>query len=257
MCRDDRARRPTRSAAALAGALIALASTSVAAASAAAVDPEPMHAGELLLVSPANRDAVVAEGASATPFALRLPDGASCPGDSMHDDWRVSSFFTPVAVDPTTLQFTVNDPEGEGNWAMYDVDTSPYVDQLLLANEVAGEPGLVGDTPPLSFGVFHPGLLADGEYRIGIACTYIPRRMDRYWDTVIVVTNDATDEPGGFRWRLADSSVGAQLAAAPDDGPPRALVVALVAGAAGALAFAFMFVRHRRAPRLATSKESS
>ena len=55
------------------------------------------------VVAPSGRP--IDGGGSATPFTLRLPDGAACPGDSANDGYRVNSYMVPLDVDPTTVTY--------------------------------------------------------------------------------------------------------------------------------------------------------
>src|SRR5262245_682957 len=65
----------------------------------------PVDKGPVAVVLPTDVDTTVDSGGSGAPFALRLPDGSTCPGDSANDNWRVDSFMVPSSVDPATLEF--------------------------------------------------------------------------------------------------------------------------------------------------------
>jgi len=146
-------------------------------------------------------------GGSATPFSLRLPADATCPGDSMHDQWRGQTFIVPSSVDTTTLTYALDKPKGDGNYALYADTTRPLMQVMLRANETAGKPGSFDAFPPMSFAVFTPGLLKDGTYKVGVACTYF-RETAKVWDTEIVITSSPADKPAGFVWRLASVPAG-------------------------------------------------
>lgn len=146
-------------------------------------------------------------GGSATVFGLQLPQGAACPGDSLNDQWRVQSFIIPVAADPGGVTYGANGPEGVDQYALYEVNTSPFTDILTRPNTTPGAPGVIAGIPALSFAVFPPGTLPDGTYRMGIACTYF-RQTAQYWDTEVVVAASADDEPGQMTWRLSDPPPG-------------------------------------------------
>lgn len=160
-----------------------------------------VRGGDLALVSATSSDHVIRDGVSATIFGLRLPDGATCPGDSAHDQWRIQSFVVPAGVDPGQLTYDEIKPVGDGRWALYDVDTNPYVHVLLEPNAAAGSPGRIAAVPPLSFAVFPPGTLAPGPYRVGLACTYF-RQTATFWDTEVVLTADPADQPGQLTWTV-------------------------------------------------------
>lgn len=143
-------------------------------------------------------------GGSATPFRVQLPPAASCPGDSMSDQWRVQSFVVPIDADVTTLHYGVIGPDGPSQYALFDIGTRPYANQLTMANGGPGVQGLISGVPVMSFGVLTPGLLPAGRYRIGIACTLFGE-TGRYWDTEIVLEDAPDDAPAQFVWRLPDA----------------------------------------------------
>lgn len=164
--------------------------------------------GDVTIVEPADPTAELTEGGSDTDFSLRLPDDAVCPGDSFNDQWRVQSFLIPVADDPALLEWDEVGPAGEGRYPLYQLNTSPFDFQLTIPNEQPGQPGRLAPIPAFDFGVFPPGELPPGRYRVGIACTLF-RDTDRFWDTEIDVVADAGDEPAGFRWTVAGASADA------------------------------------------------
>ena len=170
----------------------------------------PVDLGSITLVDPDDPSTVLAGGASATVFELRLPDGAACPGDSLHDQWRVQSFIIPADADPAKVVYGPNGPEGVQQFALYEVSTSPFTDILTRSNNAAGQPGVIAGIPSLSFAVFPPATLLDGRYRMGVACTFF-RQTAQYWDAEVLVTTTADDSPGGMTWRLADPPAGASL----------------------------------------------
>ncbi|MDO8362476.1 MAG: hypothetical protein Q7V88_06230 [Actinomycetota bacterium] len=233
-----------RSAAAAVALLLA---SGLAGSVAWAVAGDPIDLGEVQPVGVNDRVAIV-RGRSATEFSLALPADAACPGDSLHDQWRVQSFIIPAADDPGTIKYGANGPEGLHQYALYELNTSPFTDMLTRANDQAGEPGVISDIPALSFAVFPPGTLPDGDYRIGIACTYF-RETATYWDTVIVLTANPDDAPAQLTWRLADAPA---IAPASDDssGWIAPAVITAVLVVLGGLVWK---VRARR--RTTTSKE--
>ncbi len=166
------------------------------------------RSGDVTIVDGDSRAMELQRGGSATEFALEAPPAAACPGDSENDSWRVQTFVIPAADDPGTLAYTVIGPVAQYQWAVYGTDYTPVTDAFTVANDVAGMPARIADFRPMSFGVFVPGSAPDGTYRIGIACTWFGATAD-YWDTEIVITNDATDQPAQLTWRLADAPVNA------------------------------------------------
>lgn len=218
---------------------------SVPAASAQAQD-----AGEAVVVDAGNPSKRLTDGASATVFTLLLPDGAACPGDSANDQYRVQSFVVPASHDPGALVYGSIKPEGDGRWSLYEVNTRPLVHALTEMNDGAGQPGRIGGFPPLSFAVFPPGELPEGRYRIGIACTRA-RRTERYWDTELVLTEVAEDEPGQLHWRAA----GAAAVPSSGDGWSGTTVLVLAAVGAGTAAATFLLRRSRTPLASSVSRE--
>ena len=217
------------------------------------VDGQAVDLGDVVPIDPADRATTLAGGVSATVFELQLPADATCPGDSLHDQWRVQSFIIPVDDDPATIPYGVNGPEGTDQYALYEVNTSPYTDILLRANAGVGQPGVITAVPALSFAVFPPGTLPTGRYRMGIACTYF-RTTAQYWDVEVDLTATPDDEPGQMIWRLVDPPAGATLPTTDDDSSswllPAALGTAVIA-----LAGAFWWrLRRRPTARLKESK---
>ena len=173
-------------------------------ATASATVGAPVDAGDVVVVAANDGSREVTDGGSATEFSLRLPADAACPGDSLHDQWRVQTFIVPATDDPGSLRYGVIAPDGDGRFVLYNVRGEPLIHVLTRANSGAGEPGAISEIPPLSFAVFKPGILQGGRYRIGVACTLF-RETAKYWDTELVLTASPGDSPGQFVWRLANS----------------------------------------------------
>ncbi len=64
--------------------------------------------------------------------------------------------------------------------------------------------------------MFPPGILPDGRFTMGLACTYF-RELGIYWDLQIDVVSDPDDEPGQMRWTVVDAPSAARVATAPTD----------------------------------------
>jgi hypothetical protein len=203
-----------------------------------------VRSGDAVIVAASDGSQALTHGQSATQFSLRLPQGASCPGDSAHDQWRFQSFMIPVADDPATLHYTVVGPDGPSQHPLYLVNTEPIADSLLNANAVAGQPGLIPAVPPLSFAVFPPDYVASGTYRVGVACT-LSRQTEQYWDTEIVISAAPSDKPSKFVWRLVDAPASA-ISSSGDSRWPTPVAGAVVAALAAA---AFAGGRSRRRAR--------
>jgi len=113
-------------------------------------------------------------GTGTTNFLLKPtmnnnPNAAFCPGDSATGNYRWQTFITPATVDPATLTYDSTGPvpqAGEATWPLFDVGGSPVVAQTTGVGD-----GLVS-TFAMNLAVFDTeGLIPDGDYKIGIACT--------------------------------------------------------------------------------------
>jgi hypothetical protein len=210
------------------------------------------RAGDAIIVEGSDQTRPLEHGASAAVFALRLPDGASCPGDSAHDGWRVQSFMVPDAVDPGTLTYLLRQPKGEGLYPLFSVNGAAFVQQGTAVNDKPGSPAKITALPTFNFAKFTPGLLPNGTYRIGIACT-IDRTTKRYWDARVVITQSSSDKPAGIVWRTPSAPAGINRLDEPSNtGTYIAIGVLVVLALAGAAIFA----RSRRA-RLVTTTSST
>ncbi|MFZ4719280.1 MAG: hypothetical protein ACOYMR_07630 [Ilumatobacteraceae bacterium] len=202
---------------------------------------EATRGGDLTLVDANRRGVVLENGGSATEFSFDLPKGSVCPGDSMNDSWRVQTFIIPKADEPSSIEYSANGPTGKGQYAAYDAFTQSVVDLLTVPNDTAGLPGRIEMFPPLSFKVFPKGELADGDYRIGTACTWFGA-TGPYWDTVITIKSNEKDEPAGFTWRLPD----APEATLSGTSSPTKFPITAVFIAVAAVALLFVVVLNRR-----------
>jgi hypothetical protein len=187
------------------GAAMAASARASSTASDTGAGVESVRAGDATVVDADTRLRPLSRGGSGTEFSIEAPDGASCPGDSEHDSWRVQTFIVPAAVDPGEIPYGADWPLYDQHmYSLYDTITQPVIDYLTVSNDRPNVPGFVDALPPMSFAVFPVGELPDGRYRIGIACTLFYETAN-YWDTEIVITSKADDEPAKFVWRLASA----------------------------------------------------
>lgn len=147
----------------------------------------------------------IASGSGSTSFSFVLQSGSECQGDSANDNYRIQSFVIPEVVDPFSLKFESTKPSGDGNWALYDVNTRPYVHDLTSIADRPGRPGKIDAIPQLSFAVFPPGTLKPGIYRIGIACS-LSNESTRVWETLVNIEDDQSDSPAKLRWEITDGT---------------------------------------------------
>jgi len=193
------------------------------------------------------------EGGSGTPFTVKLPGGASCPGDSADDGFRVNSYMVPVAVDPATVLYDGLGPKpaAYGDYAtfrepLFDLETNSYVSIQTADAEEPGQPGTIVNIPDFNYAVYEPGDVPAGRYNVGIACTLL-NEIHTIWNTEIVVTEASDDKPAQIHWRVAEgggSGDGSSASAVP------------IAAAAVAIAAGVVLLRRRRQSRpIATSTE--
>ncbi len=165
----------------------------------------PVDEGAVVVTDPNGRP--ISGGSSSTLYSLDLPDGAACPGDSAAQNWYVQGFLIPSGDDPGAIEYGVIGPEGS-QFPLFAFDTKPYAHQLTQVSATVGGPGIIPTLPALTFGVFAPGDIAPGTYRIGVACTFF-RQTARYWDAEIVIESDPADQPAGLRFTVSDAPDGA------------------------------------------------
>lgn len=176
-------------------------------------------------------------------FSIRLPNGASCPGDSANDGYRIQSYMVPDTVGPAAVTYDGLGPKPNvlGVWdrfrqPLYDTGTSPYSSALTDVAPAPGQPGLIINIPSFSFAVYGDGELPEGRYNVGISCTLL-NDLKRYWNTEIVVTRDPLDKPAGIAWQRTGAT-------APRDssGLPTA---AIAVGAVAVACLGFVLSRRR------------
>ncbi len=219
----------------------------VAAASAPAED-----AGEAMLTA-GEGSRRLAKGGSTTQFSIRLPVGASCPGDTANDGYRVQSFMAPATVVASTIEFDGLGPRPNayGDWAtfrqpLYDLATRPLDAGFTAVATAPGQPGPIINLPVFSFAVYAPGELPPGSYRLGIVCT-LSNQPVRFWDTEIEVRAAPDDKPAQVSWRVTGDSQAAEPA-------ERGSRTGLLAGALAIVAVLTVYSRQRLRSR--TSSES-
>ena len=140
------------------------------------------------LVDPSTGEPLV-RGGSATTFSLALPDGAACPADSATGGFRVNSFMVPAHTDLAQVGFGAFGPR-EG-FPLFDKGR-PYVN----AN-TAMHTGLVVGLPPFDLATLVRVPLAEGVYRVGVACT-AGGVMRASWSSEIAISMSGT--PSALSW---------------------------------------------------------
>jgi hypothetical protein len=185
-----------------------------------------------------NGGAPLQSGDSATNWTLRLPSGASCPGDGPNAGYRWQTYMVPSAVDPGTLTFGSAGPTPIATGAsfrqpLYDTTNNPVVNQVPAAATTAGGPGPIINIPNVNFTLFTPGQIPGGVYNIGIACTLggeSPSQMSNFWNVQMTVSTATagTGGPAQITWQngtLPAAPVITTISNGAPNGPGGTLVV--------------------------------
>ncbi|MBV9663095.1 MAG: hypothetical protein JOZ37_03935, partial [Actinobacteria bacterium] len=166
------------------------------------------------IIKTAGGGANLQSGNGATNWTLRLPAGASCPGDGPNDGYRWQTYMVPSSVDPATLTFDSAGPVPNGFGAsfrqpLYDTTSNPVVNQVPAAASPAPGPGPIINIPDVNFQVFSPGQIPAGVYNIGIACTLggaSATQESNFWNVqMTVATGTATDGNAQVTWQNGTS----------------------------------------------------
>jgi hypothetical protein len=150
--------------------------------------------GTALVVHP--NGGSLSSGGSSTPFGLKLPAHAACPGDTAHQGYSISSYVVPVSVAPGAVVY------GGGGFAqqgspMVDASLTPY-----LAVNTDIDTGEIPPPPIFSWTSYaQHGGFPMGTYNVGVACATRSGATARYWNTVFRFTADSADR-GGFTWSI-------------------------------------------------------
>jgi hypothetical protein len=155
-----------------------------------------VKAGSAQVVQPDGRTPLSA-GASGTPFTLKLPPGAACPGDTAHKFYLIDSYVEPLGTNLATIRYAGGFP----------ITGNPLVDvtgeALITVNSVAYT-GQIPNLPPLNWQAFadHGGW-PPGTYNVGVSCADRHGLTAQYWNTRVRFLSDPA-LPGGFTWVALD-----------------------------------------------------
>ncbi len=145
-------------------------------------------------------------GGSATAFALAVPVGAACTGDSATGGYRVQSYMVPETVNPNTLTFGLTGPVPLGSGASFRQPLFTSAGSSWVNKTTAVNTGLLTGLPILSFAWVDSGgttFLPAGTYNVGFACTKSAgTELDKYWNTKLTVLAAANDVPSALTWAV-------------------------------------------------------
>jgi hypothetical protein len=154
------------------------------------------------VITPPGQITPLNSGGSATPYAVLLPSGASCPGDTAHDGYHVFSYLVPQGVSPTAVSFKTGDPS---KWFGYIANGSYFgaVNTAEDTGQVVSLPAEFVWTRLTPQDLFAHGA-SNATWEGGIACANVHGVVTDYWNSQIVFTASTTDS-GGFTWRVVQS----------------------------------------------------
>ena len=168
--------------------------------------------GSALIVSEGNglansREAITG-GDAQSGFSLKLPGGAACSGDSIHDDYRVQSFMVNAGTDVAALTFGEVGPEpaslgSEFRQALFLRNTNAYVNAATNVAAEAGGAGAIIDIPVFTLSGFSASDLPPARYVLGIACTKgaaSAAQIDRYWSATLDLSGADAAGSAHRRW---------------------------------------------------------
>jgi hypothetical protein len=160
-----------------------------------------------------NREAIVQPGTltpldgggSATPYGVVLPAGASCPGDTAHDQYRVYSYLIPAGVALTSVSFKGILPRNYYGFIAYGA-------YFGAVNTAEGTGQIVGIPESFVFSRLTPSDLFSSHttsaatWEGGIACVNRQGVATDAWNTQFRFVRDSKD-PGGFRWTVENPAL--------------------------------------------------
>ncbi len=212
-------------------------------------------AGAAIVVDAVNTDRELSEFDSTTAFRLRLPDGASCAGDSANDDYRVQTFLVPADTDLSSMKYRSRSPDGSDLYrALRYVDGESAIQLPTNQNAQAGQPGLVTEpAQPYTFAFYIENSLPPGTWKLGVACTPADWVVDRFWDAEVLLESAPEVEPGGLRVRVLQDEASIAAAQPSDDLP----MVPILAGSAFVIAMVVIALQRFSRSKVPSVKEYS
>ncbi len=159
--------------------------------------------------------AFLGSGGSDTQFALSLPSGAACSGDTANDGYNVWSYLVEKSAKIGSTKFTGASGPSQGH-GLYDT-TGTYVGPLNTAINT----GQITELPNFEWGpaVSGDGLLSSllytkgtsGIWEGGVACANSSGVLTDNWNVQFTFTK-STSDPNGFTWTAVPGPEGDTLA---------------------------------------------
>lgn len=190
--------------------------------------PATDDAGGAIVVDAVNTDRELTAFDSTTAFRLRLPDGASCAGDSANDDYRVQTFLVPADTDLSNMKYRSRSPDGNELYrALRFVNGESSIQVPTNQNGGPGEPGLIVEPAlPFTFAFYSENTLPSGRWKLGVACTPVDWVVDRFWDAEVQLEAAPDVVPGGLRILVVDDGGSTVVSQSEGDFPMLPVLVA-------------------------------
>jgi len=217
--------------------------------------PSGEDAGSAVVVDAINTDRELTEFDSTAAFRLRLPQGATCAGDSANEDYRVQTFLVPADTDLSTLKYRSRSPDGNDLYrALKYVDGEVATQAVLNQNAGPGQAALILDPRlPFTFAHYGEGTFPPGRWSIGVACTPLDWNVDKYWNAEVLLEAAPDVVPGGLRIRVIEDT-GSPASSESDSNLP---VLPILLGAALVIGAIAVITQRSSNSKVSTTKESS
>ncbi len=216
------------------GFFVALAGAAVVALTIAApVGAIDAPAGVMQLVAPNGTS--LASGSAATSFAVQLPAGARCPGDTADDFFLVDSYLVPQGTSPAAVSFRGGVPS-RGFGFINDGAYFGAVNTARNTGEIVTLPTDANWTRLTPANLF-PNGQPSAVWEAGIVCADRNGQVAAYWNREVTFHRAAGNS--GFTFDIA----GAKPTSTSHS--TRNFVLGVAIGAV-VLAIAFAFSRARR-----------
>jgi len=161
-------------------------------------------------------------GTAATTWTLKLPQAASCSGDTAIGNFHVFTYVAPASVDPATLTFgSIGPKDNPAAFPLVDDGGSPFIagNTGISTGQVAPVPftRLRWGNPPTPF---DSTVTPPGTYNVGIACADGAGANDKFWNVQETFSGDPTiaTGAGAFAWTAAAADPGATTTMNPPGG---------------------------------------
>lgn len=138
-------------------------------------------------------------GGPDTPYAVGLPLGAACPGDTAKRGFRIWSYLVPKGTDLLKIAFTGLMPQ-PGLGLIANGDFYGPVNTAQGTGEIVGVPN------DFVFSRLTPAMLftkgaRTATWEAGLACSDAHGAMTRYWNVEVAFTATPSEQ-GGFSWTV-------------------------------------------------------